>query len=897
VAAGTSLGRVHLDTRADSLLFKGGTLETTADTTIAATRGFTLDTAGGTISVAPATTLQLDSAITGIGNLTKTGPGVLQLNNVTSNYRGDTTVAQGILQGGGLNALASLSRHIISGGAVSGSLSLNGFDQVIGSLVSSGANPTAASVILGANILTIGNDRTRNAAYAGAIVGTGVVRINGNGAVQTLAFSDNSGQTWGTEVANGILNLALNAKPGSGAILLGIAGVSGLDDYVQLNLSGITGLSNNVTVAAVNNVGSAAISASSSDSSLTGNVTLDRDIIVSAAAGVVLSFEGTVGGSGRITVVDAGTVRLTGANSYGPGVPGTSGSTISAGILIRSGSILLENSAAAGSSDIAMGDITSTVGTVDRATFTSILGNGSFNPNGDGVSETSGGQDAAGTTGFGAFINVSSTVDGNTYMAGDVGKQILIAGEEENPERNGIYVIVSVSGATMNLVRSDDYETSDQMKYGGQVTVTNGSGAGKIYFMFEENVVVRNEPTREPIRFHEDVVNPNISVLQNTSGLTVANNLVVNATNGSGTVTVGGSGAVTSGTGSFTGTLQLADRSPGAAEIKTVILTSSTSDTAGITYSGVISEADVTPTTGDTLSIEKVGTGIVTLTASNTFRGTTTVSAGTLAISSEENLGGNPDVFHAGQLTLNGGTLATTATMTIDDSNRGITVGAVVGGTIDTAVSTALTVENVIVLTGNLTKTGDGALYINSTTSGSGTVSIGEGTLGGTGAISGATTVQSGAILSVGTVAGDTTTISFNGGLTLAPGSTWLLDLVNGTTNASDSIFTTNLNINGSLLDINQVNGAGAFVPDVSYTIATYSGSFGGGSFANDIGGAITVGGNSWNVDYSNGAITLTAVPEPGTLGLLGLALGGFFVRRIRRRAARGVTETAAAGE
>ncbi len=34
----------------------------------------------------------------------------------------------------------------------------------------------------------------------------------------------------------------------------------------------------------------------------------------------------------------------------------------------------------------------------------------------------------------------------------------------------------------------------------------------------------------------------------------------------------------------------------------------------------------------------------------------------------------------------------------------------------------------------------------------------------------------------------------------------------------------------------------------------------------------------------SNSAITLTAVPEPGTLGLLGLALGGFFFRRLRRR-------------
>jgi autotransporter-associated beta strand protein len=47
VAADTSLGRVHLTTRVDSLRFLGGTLETTADMTIAPTRGLTLDASVG----------------------------------------------------------------------------------------------------------------------------------------------------------------------------------------------------------------------------------------------------------------------------------------------------------------------------------------------------------------------------------------------------------------------------------------------------------------------------------------------------------------------------------------------------------------------------------------------------------------------------------------------------------------------------------------------------------------------------------------------------------------------------------------------------------------------------------------------------------------------------------
>ena len=462
---------------------------------------------------------------------------------------------------------------------------------------------------------------------------------------------------------------------------IGVTGVSGADDLTGLNLQNTATFANNIAVNNVNTVGSAFITSTGANSAITGTATLDRNIYAGAAVGTQLSLEGAVSGNGTITVVDGGTLRLTSANTYGTGVAGTSGTPMSGGTIVRAGSLLLENNAAAGSNSITIGDKTSTIGlAVDRATFTSILGSGSFNPNGDGVSATSGGQNAAGTTGFGAFIGVNSTVDGNTYTSGDVGARLLIAGEEANPERNGIYTIVSVSGGTMNLVRASDFQTGNQMVYGGQVAVTNGTYAGQTMFQFEEQIVVRNETTLEPIRFRQDVVNPNLSVLQNVSGLTVANSINVNATNGTGTVTIGASSAVSTGTGTFSGSVQLQDFQTGVSESKTVVLTSSTSASNGITFSGVINAADQVVGTADVLSIVKTGAGTVTLTnGGNNFLGTTTVSEGRLQV-------GNGGLAGTGSLTGTGAVSVTGAGTTL------ATAPVLAGGSGNTTIAGATTI-------------------------------------------------------------------------------------------------------------------------------------------------------------------------------------------------------------
>jgi autotransporter-associated beta strand protein len=80
-------------------------------------------------------------------------------------------------------------------------------------------------------------------------------------------------------------------------------------------------------------------------------------------------------------------------------------------------------------------------------------------------------------------------------------------------------------------------------------------------------------------------------------------------------------------------------------------------------------------------NLVKSTAGTLVLAGDNNHTGRTVVNAGILSVSSEDNLGNNPVAFNAAQLEIDGGTVLTTASFTIDDSNRGITVGAA-GGTI-----------------------------------------------------------------------------------------------------------------------------------------------------------------------------------------------------------------------
>ena len=122
----------------------------------------------------------------------------------------------------------------------------------------------------------------------------------------------------------------------------------------------------------------------------------------------------------------------------------------------------------------------------------------------------------------------------------------------------------------------------------------------------------------------------------------------------------------------------------------------------------------------------KLNAGTLVLGGVNTYSGATIIDAGTLSISADVNLGTAPGSATPGSLVISGGTLATTAGMTLN-ANRGINLG-VSGGTIDVAAGTILSYNGVAAGTGGLAKIDSGTLVLGgiNTYSGATTISAGE---------------------------------------------------------------------------------------------------------------------------------------------------------------------------
>lgn len=310
-----------------------------------------------------------------------------------------------------------------------------------------------------------------------------------------------------------------------------------------------------------------------------------------------------------------------------------------------------------------------------------------------------------------------------------------------------------------------------------------------------------------------------------------------------------------------------------------------------LTASGVISG---TSTNG----LTKTGAGTLVLAGTNTYTGSTTVNAGTLAISNENNLGANPASFNAAQLTLNGGTLRTQGSdVVIDDTNRGVTLGSS-GGTFQT--DTNLTIARPLAGSGDLTKTGAATLTLSGTNTHSGNVAVNAGnlTISGGAAIgnTSAVTLASGTTFNttasnetIGSLAGAGNTSLGTRTLTLGGNnqSTTYSGVASGTGGGLTKTGTGNLTLTGAntftgttRIEAGTVTLGAANVFANSSTLQLAGGTFSVGGNHNDTIGTLSLTANS-TLDFNNAASQLTftnAVRTAGTLTIedwAGAAFGG----------------------
>lgn len=550
-----------------------------------------------------------------------------------SSYTGNTLVQQGTLIAGTNNAFSPFSRFVVSDAAT---LSLywdnagSGFDNLIGSLSGTAGSTTNINY----SILRLGGDNTRDANFAGSVVGYGDVYMTGGGAQQLSGdntFQGNVAVVQGTliggsntafgDIYNYITLGGMNfvtENPQDARVELLLAGTAtAVENYITMN--SFDGNKEGITI-----IGTREESGTYGFSLYSG---LDayQDFFAVSNGSSVMQFGGTISGIGSMTKIGEGTVELRNANYYGPS--GVAGAAIDGGTVIRHGTLALHDQDALSYTVVEMGDIRRDLGDVYLATTASLLGSASAS------------YDLGGT---GSFLKIRNTIDGVTLTGADIGKRILVKDEYENPEWNGIYEIVSVDMVTgqMTLARTQDFDEVSEMLYGSNVGVTHGSQAGHEYFMASRDIQTVNGEDTEPVYWERDYATSNVALLVAASGLTIFNNIDINDTNGGGTTTIGGSFG--SGTSTIAGniTLQHIDL-PGVDNVRELIITSASNDDAGggergLIFSGVISESTV----GDILHVTKQGAGTTTFTNANTYTGKTTVSEGTLALAGQGALTG-----------------------------------------------------------------------------------------------------------------------------------------------------------------------------------------------------------------------------------------------------------------
>lgn len=614
--------------------------------------------AANTITVDSAVSATISSVIAGSNGLTKSGAGTLTLSGANT-YTGGTTVALGSLVG----SVASIRGAVLNNGTVTlneasdatfseaitgtGSLTKDG----AGTLTLSGANTYSGGTTVTAGAIkgdttSIQRSIVNNAAvifdqasagtHSGSISGTGSVTKLGAGA---LTLSGSNSYTGGTTVSAGSLigstsslqgditnNAAITfSQSGSGSYSGIISGTGSLtkEGTGAVTLSGANTYSGGTTISAGTLIGT--------------TTSLQRDITNNAALVFSQSDDGTyagiISGTGSVAKSGAGTLTLSGANTF------------EGGLSVSGGNVRLASADAASSGAIQLNG-------------GGLLVNGSVNL---ARSITVG---AAGGLFISEYLESSSQKYVEIYNA--TGATVDLSGYELALYTNGAAsagTITVLSGSlaadsvavyrnsSSNLVLPNEFSATSAgaVNFNGDDAIALRVVGGSVIDVIG---IIGNDPgtswSSNGVKTEDGTITRSASISVGNPAFSLESlgsewsftSTVNGSTLGSHTLSGGGAG-----TGS--GTLGLAEAGSATFSGNVTIhgaatLTAAASGTA--TFSGILSGAG---------SVTKTGDGIVVLSSANTFSGGTTISAGTLRIGDIAALGTGNVAVSGGILDLN----------------------------------------------------------------------------------------------------------------------------------------------------------------------------------------------------------------------------------------------------
>ena len=744
------------------------------------------------------------------------GSGARTISGSTANTFYDYGTATPLIQNDSGNT-QTIGFKIINGNSASGNaldLAANSGDLVFNGDVSASGGTR--------NIYAKG---AANLYFNGAVTQETGATLNfnkeGNGTAFLTASNNYSGTT---TVSAGVLQISNSFALGTTANGTTVASGAALQLGNNINVTNEA-----LTIAGTGISSGGALRSVSGSNAYTGLITASSaTTYVGAASGATLVISNVNSAAQEFWIVGDGTTIVAGrATNSGSGtafVKTNTGTAIlsasnawSGAEYIREGTVVLSNNNALGVGG------TTYLGANDAgssATATLTLGTSIINSNaivveasGTGA-RTLGYQTASGT---GTQLG-SLTLNGNNGLAFNIvsGGTLLFGG---GVTANGTNRLAVDGGGTL-IVTNGGTGIAGSTNY--QVRIGNGSliiGAGTVNT--RTNVDGLGHALDLGVDLSNNIVNAT-STLRASNNVTVSNSIYVSTTSGQARI-LGASGNNSSVTYS------------GPIGLNSAAITLDSTNGQTVTVSGAITNFSGTG------SLIKTGTGLAVLSGANTYTGSTTINGGRLSISSDGNLGTAPGSATPGSLALDGGSLVTTASITLN-ANRGISLGAG-GGIIETTNSTLLVYGGVIAGSGAMTKSGAGTLTLSGANTYSGGTILTNGTLlignAGSGAVGNITNSSIG-----------TGTLALNGGR-LASDSTTARTIYNAVT-VGGNFTLGDTNNTGALTFAADVDLGGAIRTNTVDSAVTMLGIVSNGTMQKNSAGTLTLSGAN---TYSGGTI------------------------------------------